>query len=222
MILFLGLRPQGRIFDFEYLAEIGPILLWGGERPKKIIINVADNQSALSWIDGEGIPTGSSSRLQITFRRELIRRQIQLYGMYIRAGHNSIIDFPAHASDAEISAWAMHRVATRRSLWGIWPSFLARNDSSLDFSVSGGGEGGLENAFPPRDSETSAGRDSDTCTLRGVCLSPGLQHAWIDPFHYKIGDLARERGSHQHSGRRVDFSGTPIQPRVDLNQFKTT
>ena len=46
---FLGLRPNGRISDFEYLVEIWTIPLLGGGDAKEIIINSIDNTSALSW-----------------------------------------------------------------------------------------------------------------------------------------------------------------------------
>ena len=49
---FLGLRPKGFICDYEYLFEIGSILLRAGVYPKEIVINVTDNMSALSWMDG--------------------------------------------------------------------------------------------------------------------------------------------------------------------------
>ena len=80
---FSGLRPKGFIPDFEYLAELGSVLLRGGIYSKEIVINVTDNRSALSWMDGARVSVGPSSLLQLTSHRELIRRHIHVHGMYL-------------------------------------------------------------------------------------------------------------------------------------------
>ena len=74
----LGLRPEGRISVFEYLVDIGTMRLRGGDGAEAAVVNLTDNMSSLSWIDGGRILAGPPSRHRLTFRRELIRRQIKV------------------------------------------------------------------------------------------------------------------------------------------------
>ena len=127
---FLGLRPNGFISDYEYLVDIGAILLWGGNCPTEIVINVADNKSALSWMDGARVLVGPASRLQLEFRIESIRRHIHAHGVYLRSKHNASGDFPTRGSEEEIHSRDPHRVTTRRSLCEIWPQFAPANSPS--------------------------------------------------------------------------------------------
>ena len=57
-------------------------------------------------------------------------------------------------------------------------------------------------------------------TSSEVCPTLGLSHSWIDPYRYKLADLARERGSPQLSGGRIDFLGSPVQSNSDLDAFR--
>ena len=124
---FLGLPPNGFIWGFEYIAEIGSVLLRVGVYPKEIAINVTDITESLSWADGTRVLAGPSSRLHLSFHKALIRRHIRVRGMYLRANRNSSSDFPTGASGDEINSWASQHVARRRSLWEIWTGSISTN-----------------------------------------------------------------------------------------------
>ena len=213
---YLGLRPEGFICDFEYLVEIGSVLLWAGAYPKEIAINVAGNMSALSWMDGIRVLAGPSSRLQLSFHKELVRRHIRVHGMYLRPNRNSSSDFLTRESEGEINSCASQHVVTRRPIWEIWPGFISTNAATWDFAISG-----LPRLFyPMRDQEMFAGWNPETYTLCEVCLTLGLSRSWIDPYSYKIADLARGRNSPQYFGGRVDFGGALIHPNTELGDFR--
>ena len=109
----------------------------GGTYPTEIIINVTDNQPALSWVDGGGSASSPLKSHPIFPNSELIRRRIQVRGMYLRTEHNASIDFLTRGSEEEIHSWASHHVMTRRSLWGTWPQFVSTNASTWEFPISG-------------------------------------------------------------------------------------
>ena len=188
-------------------SEIGSILLRGGTYPKKIISNVTDNQSALSWLDGKRVLVGPASRLQQSFRRELIRRHIQVRGMYLRSEHTTSNDFLTRGTEEEIHSWASHHVMTRRSLWGICPQLGPTNSPTWDFAIYGRNR--LRYHWGGK--KMFAGRIPETFTLREVCLTLRLPHSWIGPYRYEIADLARDYGSSRYSGRIIDFAGSLIR-----------
>ena len=174
---------------------------------------MADNQSVLSWMDGARVLLGPSSRLQLAVRRELIRRHIHVHGMYVRSNRTASSDFPTRGSEEEIHSWAAQHVTTRRSLRGIRPQFVSTNATAWDLAI----HGSHRLRFPLMNQKMFDERNPKTYTLREVCLTIGLSRSWIDPYRYKIADLARERGSPQFSGGRFDFFGASIQTNADVN-----
>ena len=78
----------------------------GGWRPGEIIAYLTDKRSALRWIDGGRIVDGHSCRLQLSFRRDLIRRKIRSGGKYVWAARSIRSEFAARASGAEVNSWA--------------------------------------------------------------------------------------------------------------------
>ena len=96
------------------------------------------NKSALSWMDGTRVLAGPSSRIQLAFRMELIRRHIHVHGMYFRHKRNDSSDFSTRGSEEEeIHSWATQHVMTRRSRWEIWPKLVPGNATACDFATNG-------------------------------------------------------------------------------------
>ena len=72
---FVGSINPSHISDYGYSVAIGSILLRGWSSPKELIAKLTDNKSEVSCLRGQRIAEWNPSRLQLTYRRELIKRE---------------------------------------------------------------------------------------------------------------------------------------------------
>ena len=134
---------------------------------------------------------------------------------YLRSGRNTSRDSPTRPPDEDINSWAAQRVMTRRSLWGTWDAFISTNKATWEFTI----HGLSKLTYPSLDRKMFHEWTSESFAIREVCMSAGPEHSRIDPYRYKVADLASIHGAPQFSGGRIDFFGTLIQTSDDFPHF---